>query len=58
MGFRWSADSLVGFLVDILSLRPLRTFVAFVDIHEAFDTSSVEGTLARLFDAGVSGQMW
>ena len=34
------------------------TIVAFIDIHKAFDTSWVEGTLVRLFDAGVSGQMW
>ena len=33
------------------------TFVAFIDIQKAFDTSWVEGTLVRLFDAGV-GRMW
>ena len=32
--------------------------MAFIDIHKAFDTSWVEGALVRLFDAGVSGQMW
>ena len=58
-GFRWGADSLVGSLVDLLSSRSsLHTYVAFIDIHKAFDTSWVEGTLVRLFDAGVSGQMW
>ena len=56
---RWGADSLVGSLVDLLTSRSSsHTFVAFIDIHKAFDTSWVEGTLVRLFDAGVSGQMW
>ena len=58
-GCRWGADSLVGSLVDLLtSQSSSHTFVAFIDIHKAFDTSWVEGTLVRLFDAGVSGQMW
>ena len=58
-GFRWGADSLVGSLVDLLTSRSSsHTFVAFIDIHNAFDTSWVEGTLVRLFDAGMSGQMW
>ena len=56
-GFRWGADSLVGSLVDLLTSRSSsHTFVVFIDIHKAFDTS-VEGTLVRLFDAGVSGQV-
>ena len=33
------------------------TFVAFIDIQKAFDTSWVEGTLVWLFDAGVRGRM-
>ena len=58
-GFRWGADSLVGSLVDLLTSRSSsHTLVAFIDIHKAFDTSGVEGTLVRLFDAGVSDQMW
>ena len=58
-GFRWGADSLVGSLVDLLTSRSSsHTFVAFIDIHKAFDTSWVEGTLVRSCDAGVSGQMW
>ena len=53
--FSLGADSLVGSLVDLLSSRSsLHTYVAFIDIHKAFDTSWVEGTLVR-FDAGVSG---
>ena len=57
--FRWGADSLVGSLVDLLTSRSSSpSFVAFIDIHKAFDTSWVEGTLVRLYDAGVSGQMW
>ena len=58
-GFRWGADYLDGSLVDFLTSRSSsHTFVAFVDIHKDFDTSWVEGTLVRLFDVGVSGQMW
>ena len=58
-GFRWGADLLVGSLVSLLSSRPSsHTFVAFIDIRKAFDTSWVEGTLVRLFDAGVQGRMW
>ena len=58
-GFRWGADVLVGSLVSILSARSSsHTFVAFIDIQKAFDTSWVEGTLVRLFDAGVRGRMW
>ena len=38
--FRWGADSLVGSLVDLLTSRSSsHTFVAFIDIHKAFDTS-------------------
>ena len=49
------APTLVGLLVSVLSSRSSsHTFVAFVDIQKAFDTSWVEGTLVRLFDAGVS----
>ena len=58
-GFRWSADVLVGSLVSMLSARSSsHTFVAFIDIQKEFDTSWVEGTLVRLFDAGVWGRMW
>ena len=58
-GFRWGADVLVGSLVSILSARSSsHTFVAFIDNQKAFDTSWVEGTLVRLFDAGVRGRMW
>ena len=31
---------------------------AFIDIQKAFLTLWVEGTLVRLFDAGVRGRMW
>ena len=34
------------------------TFVAFVDIEKAFDTSWVEATLVRLYDIGVRGLGW
>ena len=55
-GFRWGADSLVGTLVSVLSSRSSsQTFAAFIDIKKAFDRSYVEGTVVRLFDAGVSG---
>ena len=58
-GFCWGADVLVGSLVSILSARSSsHTLVAFIDIQKAFDTSWVEGTLVRLFDAGVRGRMW
>ena len=58
-GFRWGADCLLGSLVSVLSSRSSsHTFVAFIDIQKAFDTSWVEGTLVRPFDAGVSGCMW
>ena len=54
-GFRWSADCLVGSLVSAFSSRSSsHTFVAFIDVQKAFDTSWVEGTLVRLFDADVS----
>ena len=56
--FRWGADLLVGSLVSVLSSRSnSHTFVAFIHIQKAFDTSWVEGTLVRLFDAGVHGRM-
>ena len=58
-GFRWGADVLVGSLVNILSMRAsTHTFVAFVDIEKAFDTSWVEATLVRLHDIGVRGLVW
>ena len=50
------ADVLVGSLVSARSSS--HTSVAFFDIQKAFDTSWVEGTLVRLFDAGVRGRMW
>ena len=34
------------------------TFVAFVDIEKAFDTSWVEATLVRLYVIGVRGLVW
>ena len=58
-GFRWGADALVGSLVNLLSMRAsTHTFVAFVDIEKAFDTSWVEATLVRLHDIGVRGLVW
>ena len=55
----WGADVLVGSLVSILSARSSsHTFVALIDIQKALDTSRVEGTLVRFFDAGVRGRMW
>ena len=58
-GFRWGADVLVSSLVDVLSSRnSTHTFVAFVEIQKAFDTSWVEGTLVRPHEVGVRGQMW
>ena len=58
-GFRWGADCLVGSLVSVLSSRSSsHTFVAFIDIQKAFDTSWVEGTLVRLFDPVSLGCMW
>ena len=53
------ADVLVGSLVNLLSMRAsTHTFVAFVDIEKAFDTSWVEATLVRLHDIGVRGLVW
>ena len=50
--------SLSSSLVSMLSApSSSHTFLAFIDIQIAFDTSWVEGTLARLFDAGVRGRM-
>ena len=58
-GFRWGADALVGSLVNVLQMwSTSHTFVAFVYIQKAFDTSWVEATLVRLFNAGVTGRMW
>ena len=55
-GFRWGADALVDSLVNVLSMRAsTHTFVAFVDIEKAFETSWVEATLVRLHDIGVRG---
>ena len=34
------------------------TFVAFVDIEKAVDTSWVEATLVQLHDVGVRGRLW
>ena len=49
----------MGSLVSVLSSRSnSHTFVAFIDVQKAFDTSWVEGTLVRLFDADVHGRMW
>ena len=50
---------LVSSLLDVLSQRrSALTFVAFVDLQKAFDTAWVEGTLVRLHEVGVTGQMW
>ena len=58
-GFRWGADALEGSLVNVLTMRAsTHTFVAFVDIEKAFDTSWVEATLVRLYDSGVQGLVW
>ena len=58
-GFRWGADALVGSLVNLLTIRvSTHTFVAFVDIEMAFDTSWVEVTLVRLHNIGVRGLVW
>ena len=58
-GFRWGADVLVSSLVDVWSSRrSTLTFDACADIQKAFDTSWVAGTLVRLHDLGVRGQMW
>ena len=38
--------------------RSALTFVAFIDLQKAFDTAWVEGTLVRLHEVGVTGQMW
>ena len=55
-GFRWGADVMVGSLIDMLSAT--HTFVAFVDIFKAFDTSWVEATLVELFSMVVPRRMW
>ena len=56
-GFRWGADMMAGSL--ILHMRSTtHTFVAFVDIFKAFDTSWVEATMVELFSVGVHGRMW
>ena len=47
-----AADMMAGSLMDVLHMRSAtHTFVAFVDIFEAFDTSCV-------FSMGVHGRMW
>ena len=44
---------------DVLHMRSAtHTFVAFVDIFEAFDTSWVEATLVELFSMRLQGRMW
>ena len=51
MQMRW-----FGSLFNLLTMRAsTHTFVAFVDIEKAFDTSWVEATLVRLHDIGVRG---
>ena len=58
-GFRWGADMMAGSLIDVLHMRSAtHTFVAFVDIFKAFDTSWVEATMVELFSMGVQGRMW
>ena len=58
-GFRWGADVMTNSLLDTLGLRQnTHTFVAFVDIKKAFDSSWVEATMVRLYDVGISGRMW
>ena len=59
-GFRWGADVMVpGSLIDVLHMRSAtHTFVAFVDIFKAFDTSWVETTMVELFSMGFHGRMW
>ena len=57
-GFRWGADARVGSLVIVLMCPSAHTFVAFVDIKNAFDTAWVEATLLRLHDVGVRGLLW
>ena len=54
-GFRWGADLFEGSLVSILSPHSSsHIFVAFIDMQ----TSWVQGTLVRLFGAGVHARMW
>ena len=58
-GFRWGADAMAFSLVDSLRVRRHEhTFVGFIDIKKAFDSSWVEVTLVRLFDFGVTGRLW
>ena len=39
-GFRWGADMMAGSLIDVLHMQSAtHTFVAFVDIFKAWDTS-------------------
>ena len=46
-------------LLDVLSSRrSALTFVAFEELQKAFDTAWVEGTLVRLHEVGVTGQLW
>ena len=58
-GFRWGADMMAGYLIDVLHMQSAtHTFVAFVDIFKAFDTSWVEATMVELFSMEVQGRMW
>ena len=58
-GFPWGADVITYSLLDTLRLRQhTHTFVAFIDIKKAFDSSWVEATMVRLYDVGISGRMW
>ena len=58
-GYRWGADLVAGSFIDVLNARStIHTFVAFIDIQKAFDTSWVEATLLRLHEVGVTGRMW
>ena len=58
-GFRWGADMMAGALMDVLHMRSAtHTFIAFVDIFKAFDTSWVEATMVELFSMGVQRRMW
>ena len=53
------ADVMAGSLMDVLHmLSGTHTFVAFIDIFKAFDTSWVEATLVELFSMEVHGRLW
>ena len=48
-GFHWGADMMAGSLTDVLHMQSAtHTFVAFVDIFKAFDTSSLGGPKAHV----------